>query len=148
MLFSGAAVLLSGAPTDVPDDLPSYVLGVDTVSYVDPTPGPEALNLAIFSTSSTNQVIAETSGPVSAGLTSAAAVRRWRTLPFSATNMGAKQYSMSATPIDMITEYKYLFPSPVAGQVIWFRFREVAYPGLAAIPIVNMNWQTYRLVVT
>lgn len=136
-----------GSFFDPPLALPSYELAVDSMTYTDPTPGPEALTLQLATTSADNLFIAETSGPVSPGLTSAAAVRRWRTLPSAATNMRAELYSFSANPVALLTQYKFLFPSPLPGQIIWFRFRELFVDPTTTCPVVNTLTQTYRLVI-
>src|SRR5262249_3990343 len=85
-LFTGATVMKRAAPTIPPTSLPNYVLGINDITYTDPSPGPEAFSLTLNVTSPDNEFILETSGPVSPGVTSAAAVRRWRTLPDSALN--------------------------------------------------------------
>lgn len=145
-----AAVVCSGSSgfaSDPPSVLPTYVLQVSSVAYVDPTPGPEALNVGIVVTSANNLVKIETSGPISGGITSAAAVRRWFSLPDGAANLQALQFPMSASPIDAITAYKRLFPSPVTGNNIWFRFTEIFFDGSSAAGVTNTLKQTYRLVV-
>lgn len=147
MLYSGATVMLGGAVIGVPDALPNYLLGVSDIAYVDPTPGPEALTVTLVTTSAENRFIVDTSGPISPGLTSSAAVRRWRTLPFSATNLQPRQFAMAASPVPILTQYKFLFPSPTIGQVIWFRFREIAYPGTSGIPVTNKSMPTFRFIV-
>lgn len=148
-LYAGA-VILTAAPvvTDPPDALPDYVLQINGMTYTDSTPGPEALTVAIQTTSSSNNVMVETSGPVSPGITSTAAIRRWRSLPLSASNLSPKQYSMAASPIAILTEYKFLFPSPAPGNVIWFRFREISYPGSGAVPVTNTLFQSFRLPIS
>lgn len=147
-LFSGAFVLApAGIITVPPTTLPNYVLSIGGMTYVDPTPGPEALNVFINTTSADNKMLLETSGPVSPGITSAAAVRRWRTLPDSADNLQPVRFDMSASPADIITNYKFLFPSPVTGQAIWFRFREVFFDGTTDAGITNTLFQTFRLVI-
>lgn len=147
-LFSGTFVLNPNqTQNDPPSALPTYVFSLTDITYVDPTPGPEALNLAFGTTSTTNALLVETSGPVSPGITSAAAIRRWRTLPQNATNIQPIRYAMTASPVDMITEYKLLFPSPVSGQTIWFRAREIFSDGVSNALITNTLFQTFRLVV-
>ncbi len=148
-LFAGAAVVDTGVGniTVPPSTLPSYLLLVTGMSYTDPTPGPEAFDFTIDATDANNQVLVETSGPISPGITSAAAVRRWRSLPSSANNLHATTYPMTASPIDILTEYKFLFPSPTTGQVIWFRFREAFFDGTVTAGIVNRVRQTFRFVV-
>lgn len=138
--------MLGTAPAGPPPDLPSYVLTVDNITYTDPTPGPEAFTLAVLTTSADNVMIIETSGKVSPGLTSAAAVRRWFTLPQAASNRFIQQFPFATNPVAFLTNYNYLFPSPQTGDVIWFRFREIAYPGGSAIPITNKLFQTLRFV--
>ena len=147
-LFSGAFIQNPGATiNDPPSVLPTYVLVVNSIAYVDPTPGPEALNVTILTTSADNLMLAETSGPVSPGVTSAAAVRRWRSLPETAGNIRAMRYAMTASPVDIIAEYKFLFPSPTTGQTIWFRFREAFNDGINSVFITNKSYVTFRLIV-
>lgn len=147
-LFSATQILSVGATVnDPPTVLPTYVMSVDNMTYVDSTPGPEALNIFIDTTSADNEMLVETSGPVSPGVTSAAAVRRWRSLPVTAANVNIQRFAMTASPIDVIAEYKFLFPSPVPGQVIWFRFREVFFDGVNNAGIVNKFFQTFRLLI-
>jgi hypothetical protein len=123
------------------------VLSVTAMAYVDSTPGPEALTATIQNTSGTNFAIVQTSGPVSAGITSAAAVRRWRSLPTAAGNLIPNQFAMSASTLALLVNYKYLFPSPATGQSIWFRFRELAFPSPGGIGITSKTWQTFRLII-
>lgn len=132
--------------TDPPTVLPNYFLTVGSMAYVDPTPGPEALNVTLLQTNATNRFFVQTSGPVSTGITSAAAIRQWRTLPIAAASPVPQQYPMTATPVDIITEYKLLFPSPAVGQNIWFRFKEYFIESPAFIP--NHQQQTFQLIVT
>lgn len=147
-LYAATAILAPGLTVnDPPNVLPTYVLGVLLVSYTDPTPGPEALDVTLDTTSPDNQVLIETSGPVSPGITSAAAVRRWRSLPDSAANLAANRFSMAATPLSILTEYKRLYPSPVPGQSIWFRFTEIFFDGVNNAGITNHQHATYRLIV-
>lgn len=147
MLYAGATVLTQGAVIDVPDALPDFVLSVTGMTYTDSTPGPEAFTVEFDTTSATNYFICETSGPISPGITSAAAVRRWRSLPGNALNLVPKQISMASAPASILTYYKALFPSPVAGNVIWFRFREIAFPGSGNVPVTTNQFQTFRLVI-
>jgi len=147
-LFSGAFVLNPGTViNDPPSALPTYVLSISGMTYTDPTPGPEALTVDIGTTSLDNTFIIETSGPLSPGVTSAAAVRRWRTLPSAADNLLPNRFNMSASPVALLTQYKYLFPSPVSGNTIWFRFREVFNDGVSSASITNTLFQTFRLVI-
>jgi hypothetical protein len=148
-LFVAACVQIGGTGfvADAPVELPTWSLSVFDMTYVDPTPGPEALTFSVSSTSTSNAVIVETSGPVSPGITSAAAVRRWRSLPNTALNLQPRQYSFTATPVAILTEYKILFPSPLTGNVIWFRFNEVFYDTGGLAPITNRLKQTFRFVV-
>lgn len=144
---SSIASVAVGTVGDPPTLLPQYFFSLTGMAYVDSTPGPEALNAAIQVTNADNLVLVETSGPVSPGITSAAAVRRWRSLPTAADNLRPNEFSMNATPIDLITQYKYLFPSPVTGQTIWFRFSEVFWEPLGSSGIANKQKQTFRLVI-
>lgn len=147
-LFSGAFMLFPGSTIlDPPSTLPTYVLTVSDMAYVDSTPGPEALNVGLVNTSPDNRVLIETSGPLSPGVTSSAAVRRWRSLPSDGFNLNAKKYVMTTDPIDIIAEYKQLFPSPTTGQVIWFRFREIFFDGTTDVGITNTVFQYLRLVI-
>lgn len=130
-----------------PSVLPTYILTVTGMSYVDPTPGPEALSATLDITSADNTALIETSGPVSPGITSAAAVRRWRSLPVTADNLAPEQFDLSASPVDLLANYKFLFPSPPSGSVIWFRFREAFLEAGGSVPIANKLFQTFRLVV-
>lgn len=146
-LYTGALVTNPGlAVTDPPATLPIYVLAVDTITYVDPAPGPEAFGVTVSFTSPDNSVLIETSGPLSPGVTSAASIRKWNSLPNSDINRQAMLFSLAASPIDFLTQYKRLFPSPSSGQVIWFRFREI-FTDASNAGIVNKNLQTYRFVV-
>ena len=148
-LFAGSIIASQDLTiTAPPGTLPLYVLGINGMTYVDPTPGPEALTVDISATSANNSMLVETSGPVSPGITSAAAVRRWRALPTSASGLFARLFGMSASPVAILTYYKYLFPSPAAGQVIWFRFREVFLDGSSPAGIVNKLALTFRLPIT
>lgn len=147
-LFTGSSALdpisnISAPPTI----LPSWYLYVTGITYTDPTPGPEALEVAINTTDANNKVIIETSGPVSPGVTSAAAVRQWRSLPASALNLSANQFSMAANPIPMLSQYTSLFPSPSSGQTIWFRFNEVFFESGSNAGIKTRAAQTFRLIV-
>jgi hypothetical protein len=117
------------------------------MTYVDPTPGPEALTVSVDATSTDNRMLVETSGPISPGVTSAAAVRRWRTLPDSALNNAANYFAFTGTPVALLTQYKFLFPSPLTGQTIWFRFKEVFFDPLGGLGITNKLSQTFRFVV-
>lgn len=146
-LYTGAGIISGAAAADPPAELPDYVLGIQGVSYTDPTPGPEALNATLLTTSANNFMIVDTSGPVSPGLMSAAAIRNWRSLPGSALNRNPNQFSMSAVTVQMLTQYNFLYPTIVVGQVIWFRFREIAFPGGSAAGITNKQWTTFRFVV-
>lgn len=147
-LYAGSVVLQPGGTvTDPPSVLPEYVLSVINVSYTGPSPGPEAMSLSIQTTSANNFVIIQTSGPVSPGITSAAAVRRWRSLPDTAADFVAKQYLMSASSIAILTQYKYLFPSPPSGSVIWFRVKELFTDGVSAATITNRLWQNLRITI-
>lgn len=148
MLYAGATVMAAGAIIDVPDALPDFQLVVTSMTYTDSTPGPEAFTVAISGTSAANKFIVETSGPVSAGITSAAAVRRWRSLPLSAANLQPNQFSMATGSESILANYKYLFPSPAPGVCLWFRFREIAWPGSGNVPVTNLQAQTYRLVIS
>lgn len=148
-LFVSAVIAFSdyGFNGPPPSVLPSYVLQVTEITYTDPTPGPEALTAAIAVTSPNNQFIIETSGPVSPGITSAAAVRRWFSLPQDAGNLIREFFAMTATPVAFLTEYKLLFPSPTPGQNIWFRFSEIFLDGTSLAGVVNRQKQTLRFVV-
>jgi hypothetical protein len=146
-LYSGSSIMNYGALTDPPDALPTYVLGITTMLYVDPTPGPEAFTVAIDATDAQNQFIIETSGPVSPGVTSAAGVRRWRSLPTNARNNDSHQFTMASASVPFLTNWKYLFPSPATGQSIWFRFREIAWPGSGLVPVTNRQFITFRYIV-
>lgn len=148
-LYAGSRIASGNGwtpPQDPPSILPNYVLVIESVTYVDPTPGPEAFNVGIAQTDANNFFLIETSGPVSPGITSAAAVRRWRSLPASALNLTPRQYAMSASTVNFLAQYNFLFPSPVVGQVIWFRFSEIFYDGASAAAIVNRSRQTFRFV--
>lgn len=149
-LFTGANIAGQAAGTnlDAPLTLPIYVLAILSMAYVDPSPGPEALTLSIATTSTANLILAETSGPISPGITSAGAVRRWRSLPATAGNLNPAQLDMTTSSVSLLTEYKFLFPSPVAGQVIWWRFREIFIDDTNFSAIVNNNFQTFRQVIT
>lgn len=148
-IYTAASIigLAAGSVTDPPLVLPSYVLAVDSMDYVDATPGPEALTVTVSVTSADNLFVAETSGPVSPGITSAASVRRWRSLPANAANNMLNNFSFSANPVSLLTNYKYLFPSPLPGQSIWFRFRELFIDPTNAVGVVNHLYQTFRLVI-
>lgn len=147
-LYVASSVSIQAAPpANPPATLPTYSLYVTGMTYTDPSPGPEALTFAIQSTSADSYVLVETSGPVSPGVTSAAAVRRWRSLPTSAANLLPNQFAMSASPVAILTQYKFLFPSPAVGQSIWFRFKEIWYETLGVTPIANHQAQTFRLVI-
>lgn len=147
-LYTGAVIGVSGtAVTAPPATLPNYVLAIDTMTYVDSTPGPEALTATLVTTSNDNLMLVETSGPVSPGLTSAAAIRRWQSLPPTGENRVRQQFSMSTSPVALLTAYKRLYPSIVSGQVIWFRFRELFYDISGTTPIANRNVTTYRLAI-
>lgn len=147
-LFSGAFILFpTGVIAAPPSTLPTYVLSLQGIAYVDPTPGPEALNITIDFTSADNQMLVETSGPVSPGITSAAAVRRWRTLPTGSDNIAPQRYGMATATTDVLAEYNNLFPSPTTGQVIWFRIKEIFFDGVGDAGVTNTLFQTYRLVV-
>lgn len=147
-LYTGSVIAIqSGGQTDPPLSLPAYFMSITAMAYVDPSPGPEALTATLNTTGANNSLIVETSGPVSSGLTSAAAVRRWRSLPSGADNLFASLFSMGATTVDLLTAYKNLFPSPLTGQVIWFRFHELFNDGVGDAQIVNKTVQTFRFVV-
>lgn len=147
-LFTGAFILNTGGViNDPPTTLPTYVLSLNGITYVDPTPGPEALTMDIGVGSADNTLLVETSGPVSPGITSAAAVRRWRSLPTSATNLQKNQFAFTSSPVAILTQYKFLFPSPASGQSIWFRVREIFYDGVGNAGITNTLFQTFRLVI-
>jgi hypothetical protein len=148
-LFTGSVVSngVATPPTVPPSTLPVFLLNVTDMVYTDPSPGPEALNVTISPTSNDNLFSVETSGPISAGITSAAAVRRWSSLPAAATNLKKNLYSMSTAPVDIIAEYKFLFPSPNTGDVIWFRFQEIFYATGGTTGIISRARQTFRLVV-
>jgi hypothetical protein len=147
-LFTGSVVTSQDLTlTDPPAVLPNYFLYANAVTYTDPTPGPEAFTVGVGQTNADNRFLIETSGPVSPGLTSAAAIRQWRSLPGSAANLYANLFSFNASPVAFLTEYNYLFPSPTTGQVIFFRFTEVAYPGGSIAGIRNKQRQTLRFVV-
>lgn len=149
-LFAGSIIALQSTAstvTDPPTVLPTYGLVVTGMTYTDPTPGPEAFTFATPSNAN-NLVLVETSGPLSPGVTSAGAVRRWRSLPGSALNLNPTLFTFSSTPVPFLTEYKYLFPSPVTGQAIWFRFRELFVdPANPTVAIANSMRQTFRFVV-
>lgn len=132
--------------TDPPALLPNYFLSVNTMTYTDPTPGPEAFTLGVGQTNADNRFLIESSGPVSGGITSAASVRQWRSLPVNALNLYPSLFAFSASPVAFLTEYKLLFPSPTTGQVIFFRFTEVAYPGGGIVGIRNRQRQTFRFI--
>lgn len=144
-----AAVIASLDPTltDPPTTLPTYVLQITGMTYTDPSPGPEALTADLAVTSSTNTLFVETSGPVSPGITSVAAVRSWRSLPAGATNLNRNTFAMSGTPVDLLASYKRLFPSPNSGQVIFFRFNEGFSDGVVTAIITNRSRPTFRLVI-
>lgn len=149
-IFVGSAIAPGNTTpaADPPTALPTYVLSVTGMSYVDPTPGPEAFTFVTDNTSPDSLVLVETSGPVSPGVTSAAAVRRWRSLPQSATNLFAARLPFTASPVSILASYKFIFPSPLTGQVIWFRFQEIFIePFGSTAGIVNRNKQTFRFVV-
>lgn len=148
-LFVGSSVASqTPSPSGGPPSLfPTYSLLVNSITYVDPTPGPEAFTVALGTTDPNNMVLIETSGPVSPGITSSAAVRRWRSLPHSAANLGAELYTFSTSTIDILTEYNFLYPSPTPGQVIWFRFRELFYEGTGTALVANQARQTFRFAV-
>jgi hypothetical protein len=119
---------------------------VTAMTYTDPTPGPEAFTFHIGLTSTDNFIIVETSGPVSPGITSAAAVRQWRSLPSGASNTQKDLNPMTSNDVPILSSYNFLFPSPVTGQVIWFRFREVFNDGANDALIENKLYQTFRFV--
>lgn len=146
-LFTGSSILALAPVSVPPSSLPDYVLGIQDMTYVDPTPGPEALTVTLTTTSVNNTMILETSGPVSPGVTSAAAVRRWRSLPITAGNLAPEQFAMSPSPAPILANYKFLFPSPLPGNVIWFRFREVFYGAPGDAPITNRQTITFRLII-
>lgn len=148
-VFVGAAIANDGISpgANPPGTSPSYGLLVQLISYTDPTPGPEALDVQIIATNANNLVRIETSGPMSPGITSAAAVRRWVSLPTSAGNIVRNLFAMTANPIPILTEYKFVFPSPLPGNAIWFRFTELFSDGVTAGLIANKQHQTYRLVI-
>lgn len=147
-LFTGSSTLDPISNISTPPTIPpSWYLYVTGLTYTDPTPGPEAFEVAINTTDANNKVIIETSGPVSAGVTSAAAVRQWRSLPASALNLSANQFSMAANPIPMLSQYTSLFPSPVSGQTIWFRFNEIFFESGSNAGIKTSSRQTLRFVV-
>lgn len=148
-LFTGAAIAIGelGTQSDAPVDLPTYSLAIQSITYTDPTPGPEALVMTIGAANANNLLLVETSGPVSAGITSSAAIRRWQSLPSSSSNNEKQYFVMTSTSVAILTEYKYLFPSPVAGQVIWFRVREIFFDSAGNGGIVNQNYQHSKLVV-
>lgn len=147
-LYVGSSITAQsgGSQSVAPAELPNYVLTISDVTYTDATPGPEAMEVQLGITSADNYMLVETSGPVSPGITSAAAVRRWRTLPVTAENTQAVQYAMSANPVDIIAEYRFLYPSPVPGQVIWLRFKEIFY-ATNGVAVTNRNTITWRLVI-
>lgn len=143
-----ACVTISGDATitDPPTLLPSYVLQVTAMTYTGPAPGPEAFTFHIGLTSANNHVIVETSGPVSPGITSAAAVRQWRSLPNGTSNTQKNLYPMTGNDVSILTNYNVLFPSPVTGQVIWFRFHEVFNDGVNDGLVESKLFQTFRFL--
>lgn len=147
-LFAGSTIVSANVNSIVepPSELPTWILNVTGMSYTDSTPGPEALEVDV-DTTGTNTFLVETSGPVSPGITSAAAVRRWRTLPTNASNLVPNQFSLTAATVAILTQYKYLFPSPATGNTIWFRFTEIFYGTDGFAPLVNRLKQTFRLVI-
>lgn len=147
-LFTGAVIAL-GEPAieDPPSVLPNYFLQVTAVNYTDPTPGPEELAFVSAATSADNFVLVETSGPISPGITSAAAVRKWFSLPQSSSNLAAQRFTFTTNPTTILVAYNYLFPSILSGQVIFFRFSEIFYDTVSGAGVRNKLRQTSRLVV-
>lgn len=148
-LYVGGAISTQdlASQSAAPAILPLYVLQVVGMTYTDPTPGPEALDVNIATTDANNQLIVETSGPLSPGVTSAAAVRQWVSLPDTAENQRNQLYSMNASPVPILAEYKFLFPSPTTGQIIWFRFKEVFVDPTNSSGVSNRLLQTFRLII-
>lgn len=149
-LLAGAVATVGGNYTGItnpPAVLPNWTLAVSSITYTDPTPGPEAFTVDTVLTSADNKMIVETSGPVSPGVMSAAAVRRWRSLPETALNLRANLFSLAATPVDILTQYKYIFPSPTSGQVLWFRFKEIYFDNGTDANVANRLKLTMRFVV-
>lgn len=147
-LYTGSVIALQQTGQTVPPlSLPVFTFRMSEMTYTDPTPGPEALDVTVEQTDPNNEILIQTSGPVSPGITSAAAVRRWRSLPANANNMNAAQFSYASNPMHIITEYKLLFGSPLTGQVIFFRFTEVFNDGVTGAAVANRQKQTFRFVV-
>jgi hypothetical protein len=137
-MFQGSIV------ADAPTTLPIYVMDVSNIQYTDPTPGPEAFDVTINNTSADNILLIETSGPVSPGITSAAAVRRWRSLPQDTFNLRANQFSMASGTVAILANYNFLYPSPVSGETIWFRFREIWKEAGGQALVTNRTIQTFK----
>lgn len=132
-----------GTVEDAPVNLPQYFLILAGVTYVDPAPGPEAFTIDIGVTDTSNSLLIETSGPVSPGITSAAAIRSWRSLPDSSLNLTPNLFEMTVASVPILTEYKRLFPSPLPGQTIWFRVSEL-FVDTNFSGVKNRNAQTIR----
>lgn len=147
-LYVGSTIVSGavGFVTNPPATLPNFVLLVNGMTYTGPSPGPEAFSFDVNTTSTNNTILVETSGPVSPGVTSAAAVRRWRSLPGDALNLAPMQFPFTATAVSILANYNFLFPSPTTGQVVWFRFREIFYDAGGSAPLVNKSAQTFRFV--
>ena len=132
-------------PTVPPPTLPEYTLLVEEVAI---TTGVPAIMLVVLQQTSADSFFSiETSGPISPGITSAAAVRRWRSIPQSQATSNKMLYPMATSPVSITTEYAFLYPSPTVGQTIWFRFTEVWFAPSSATPIVSHQQQTRRVVV-